>query len=74
MKRLAAAGTFALLAGAFGLLLLASIVFSCQQGGQPHEMGADADSAMQTHPPQETVAAPQPAERVVPTALNDRPA
>jgi len=42
MKRLAAAGSFALLAGAFGLLLLASIVFSCRQGGTPHEMGTNA--------------------------------
>ncbi|MFO8098250.1 MAG: hypothetical protein R6T83_01350 [Salinibacter sp.] len=44
MKRLATAGVFALLAGAFGLLLLASVVFSCRQGGEPHEMGTEAHS------------------------------
>jgi hypothetical protein len=48
MKRLAAAGTFALLGGAFGLLLLASIVFSCRQGGTPHEMGSTSPSASPT--------------------------
>lgn len=39
MERLAAAGTFALLAGAATLLLLASIFYSCRVGGEPHEMG-----------------------------------
>ncbi len=49
MKRLAAAGTFTLLAGAFGLLLLASIVFSCRQGGTPHEMGATSPPPTDAH-------------------------
>jgi len=42
MKRLAAAGTFALLAGGASLLLLASIFYSCRGGGQPHDMGTSA--------------------------------
>lgn len=37
MKRTALAGTFALVGGAATLLLLASIVYSCEMGGTPHE-------------------------------------
>jgi hypothetical protein len=45
MKRTAAAGTFALLAGGATLLLLASIFYSCRHGGQPHDMGTSANDA-----------------------------
>jgi len=41
MKRTALAGTFALLAGLVSLILLASIVYSCRQGGHPHDMGTE---------------------------------
>jgi len=53
MKRLAAAGTFSLFAGLFGLLLFAAIFYSCRQGGHPHEMGTSSasDAAVQTAPP-----------------------
>lgn len=36
MKRAIIASFYTLLAGAFSLLLLASIVFSCRGGGDPH--------------------------------------
>ncbi|MFB6249085.1 MAG: hypothetical protein ABEL97_10995 [Salinibacter sp.] len=42
MKRLAAAGTFALIGGAAALLMVASILYSCRQGGQPHDMGFES--------------------------------
>lgn len=51
MKRLAAAGTFSLLAGAFGLLLFASIFYSCRQGGHPHEMGTSSETEAQVRTP-----------------------
>ncbi len=49
MKRTAAAGTFALLAGGATLLLLASIFYSCRGGGQPHDMGTSARDASPAH-------------------------
>jgi len=51
MKRLAAAGTFALLGGAATLLLLASILFSCGQGGHPHDMGTQSWTPDSDPPP-----------------------
>jgi hypothetical protein len=44
MKRLAAAGTFALLAGGATLILVASILYSCREGGSPHNPRSDASS------------------------------
>jgi len=44
MKRLAAAGTFALLAGGASLILVASILYSCRQGGDPHNPRSDASN------------------------------
>jgi hypothetical protein len=57
MKRTAAAGTFALLAGGATLLLLASIFYSCRHGGQPHDMGTSANDAPASH--QSRLATPQ---------------
>jgi hypothetical protein len=51
MKRLAAAGTFALLAGGATLILVASILYSCRQGGDPHNPRSDASSPSTTPPP-----------------------
>ena len=42
MKRLLAAGTFSLAAGAIALLLAASIFYSCRSGGDPHHEQSDA--------------------------------
>jgi ABC-type transport system involved in cytochrome bd biosynthesis fused ATPase/permease subunit len=42
MKRLLAAGTFTLAAGAIALLLAASIFYSCRSGGDPHHEQSDA--------------------------------
>ena len=39
MKRFALAGTFALIGGAATLLMVASILYSCREGGTPHDMG-----------------------------------
>lgn len=53
MKRTAIAGTFALLTGAVSLILLASIVYSCRQGGHPHDMGTQdhgSSSHSMSHP------------------------
>ena len=50
MKRLAAAGTFALLAGGATLILVASILYSCRQGGDPHNPRSDASSPSTTAP------------------------
>jgi len=50
MKRLAAAGTFALLAGGATLILVASILYSCRQGGDPHNPRSDANSPSTTTP------------------------
>jgi len=60
MKRLAAAGTFSLLAGLFGLLLFAAIFYSCRQGGRPHEMGTSSasEATVQTATPIPSVDAP----------------
>jgi hypothetical protein len=49
MKRIAAAGTFALLAGGATLLLLASIFYSCHMGGHPHDMGNEHESSGSSH-------------------------
>lgn len=40
--RFAVAGTFALIGGAAALLMVVSILQSCRQGGEPHDMGTDA--------------------------------
>ena len=45
MKRTALAGSFFLLTGLVSLILLASIVYSCRQGGRPHEMGTEASGS-----------------------------
>lgn len=44
MKRFTVAGIFAMIGGAATLLLVVSILYSCRQGGQPHDMGTDARS------------------------------
>jgi len=49
MKRYALAGTFALLAGVATLLLLVSILYSCQMGGHPHDMGNSSRSGGSSH-------------------------
>jgi hypothetical protein len=49
MKRTAAAGTFALLAGGATLLLVASIFYSCRGGARPHDMGTSASDASSSH-------------------------
>lgn len=71
MKRLAAAGTFALLAGGVTLILVASILYSCRGGGQPHDMGTsatDADPSDVTYSPPPQVVnetrAPEAARRI----------
>jgi len=43
MKRFTVAGIFAMIGGAATLLLVASILYSCRQGGHPHEMGKTPD-------------------------------
>ncbi|WP_103026936.1 hypothetical protein [Salinibacter altiplanensis] len=42
MKRMLAAGGFSLAIGAVSLLLLASVVYSCRGGGDPHHERSDA--------------------------------
>ncbi|MCS4049947.1 hypothetical protein [Salinibacter ruber] len=42
MKRTLAAGAFSLAIGAVSLLLLASVVYSCRSGGDPHHERSDA--------------------------------
>lgn len=49
MKRLAVAGLFASIGGAATLLLVASILYSCRQGGHPHDMGNDDHSGGSSH-------------------------
>ena len=66
MKRLAAAGTFALLAGGAGLLLLASIFYSCRKGDKPHDMGTSSASSSSPHVSQ---VAPPPQVGAKETAL-----
>ena len=39
MKQIVLPGTFASLVGAITLILLVSVVYSCRQGGHPHDMG-----------------------------------
>ncbi|MEF8817133.1 MAG: hypothetical protein V5A20_06315 [Salinibacter sp.] len=59
MKRLLAAGTFSLAAGAVSLLLLASVVYSCRSGGDPHH----ERSATFNTPPVEDVRSAPPVQR-----------
>jgi hypothetical protein len=69
MKRLAAAGTFTLLAGGATLILVASILYSCRQGGDPHNPRPDARSAAPSSSPPVVMherAAPSPDARRVP--------
>ncbi len=47
MKRYTLAGAFAGLAGAAGLLLLVSIVYSCGMGGSPHESRYNSERIQQ---------------------------
>ena len=49
MKRLTVAGLFAMIGGAATLLMVASILYSCRQGGHPHDMGTDAHSGGSSH-------------------------
>lgn len=48
MKRFAIAGTFALIGGAAGLVLLTSILYSCQQGGTPHQTPYNSEGETST--------------------------
>lgn len=52
MKRTLLAGTFYALAGAATLLLVASILYSCRSGGDPHHSGS---AAIQEGPPAERI-------------------
>ncbi len=61
--RLAVAGIFAMIGGAATLLMVASILQSCRQGGQPHDMGTDAHPTHEI-PTTETEIEP-PSERSV---------
>lgn len=63
MKRFTVAGIFAMIGGGATLLLVASILYSCRQGGQPHDMGTDAGSS--ARPSHATVVDDAPAERPV---------
>ena len=49
MKRLTVAGLFAMIGGAATLLMVASILYSCRQGGHPHDMGNDSHSSDGSH-------------------------
>jgi hypothetical protein len=60
MKRLALAGSFTLIGGAAALLMLVSILYSCRQGGQPHDMGTQSWTPASDAPPA-VVSAPVPA-------------
>ena len=51
MKRLTVAGLFAMIGGAATLLMVASILYSCRQGGHPHDMGNDPHSGRLDAPP-----------------------
>ncbi len=70
MKRLAAAGTFALIGGAAALLMVASILYSCRRGGQPHDMGFES-WAPETESIPTVVSAPRPDRD--PASTLDRP-
>lgn len=59
MKRTALAGTFALLAGGATLLLLVSILYSCQLGGHPHDMGNTDASSGPSHSSSAVSSTPQ---------------
>lgn len=61
--RLAVAGAFALIGGAAALLMVASILQSCRQGGHPHDMGNDDHSGSSSHSSEQIVE--PPAERTV---------
>jgi len=70
MKRLAAAGTFALIGGAATLLLLASILFSCGKGGHPHDMGTQSWTPASDAPPAVAFApAPETPSETVPVRV-----
>lgn len=75
MKRYTLAGTFAGLAGAVGLLLLVSIVYSCRMGGSPHESlynsEPDQPSTNESHTAVTTTPVSQTAS--APTGLTVRP-
>jgi len=62
MKRTAAAGTFALLAGGATLLMLASIVYSCRGGGHPHDMGTSSKDASSHSTPTAQVETESPSD------------
>lgn len=57
MKRTALTGLFTLLTGAFALLLLASIFYSCRSGEDPHNTRSSA--SLHTPPVQEVQASPR---------------
>ncbi|MBB4089416.1 hypothetical protein [Salinibacter ruber] len=56
MKRTLAAGAFSLAIGAVSLLLLASVVYSCRSGGDPHHERSDA--SLDTPPVEDARSAP----------------
>jgi len=60
MKRTLAAGVFSLAIGAVSLLLLASVVYSCRSGGDPHHERSDATLDA---PPVEDVRSAPPVHR-----------
>lgn len=58
MKRTALAGILSLLAGAFTLLLVASILYSCRSGEDPHN--TRSSGSLSTVPAQKTQEPGQP--------------
>jgi hypothetical protein len=58
MKRLTAAGLFATIGGVATLLLVASILYSCRQGGHPHDMGTQSWTPSDTDATSTLVSAP----------------
>jgi flavin reductase (DIM6/NTAB) family NADH-FMN oxidoreductase RutF len=67
MKRLALAGSFTLIGGAAALLMLVSILYSCRQGGQPHDMGTQSWTPTSDEPPAVAFApAPESSPETVP--------
>ncbi len=60
MKRTLAAGAFSLAIGAVSLLLLASVVYSCRSGGDPHHERSDASLNV---PPAEDARSAPPVRR-----------
>jgi len=66
MKRIVAAGTLSLAAGLFSLVLFASIVYSCREGGHPHaNLDASQMSPTATFVGTADVPAPDSSEGVV---------